>query len=742
MRSKSLTIYPLFVAFLLLALISCSGGSGGDSGSSGGGSNYSPPVQSTLSIQIQDISNWEIYQGKDNTSTNVLASKSLSQQILTALNDIVSTISGKVAVALDLGGITTYSSNGLIGEVLRFLYLDDTLLITGDLESGYSAIKIANLETPKGKILNYRGSESNNTKWGTIGFQGAAKRDSDGIIYAWYGNDIVMVDTSTVVYADAPHFQGSIFSAFAFDRMVFDAQGNLWIGTLNLLEDGTPNNDRPSCNGLYRINSDFSSKTQILDDTVGVWNLFKDSQNVIWASTNKGVYRIVPGENPVSVYDGSSQNKYSGQIIENGGNIYSVIRNYFHNPNSLGSNLIFELFIWNGTTFIKVCDVYTGYPMDNTAFIWQGNLYITRQGSGTLRFNGADGFDLVTIGTTGIEGIVAKAAGDVIASVGNMSGLSIYNLQNSGQTIKLTATNTAEGLIRNALHTLFLDSDGKLYIGPEASGFNTLLNDNFENFEIQNEIVIAGFFKYNDKVFVSTVNNTYYLENGQLNLFASLYTNGARVYHDSDHLWAIVNTGTGNGNVSLLNLVTKEKLENIQFDQEYHFYDVCAVPAENAVFIGVGKNLPPNYLGESLPYVIKYYYESKTYEKITLPDSSCKGIFKFGRDGNILYGVSNNKLFKFENGTWTYYCDTLVSGSVTAVKKLDKYLFMTSDGGLGVVILDLDSKTSESYNSDTVALPSNFVDDLAIESLGSNQYKLWFATMNGLASCHIQLPVQ
>jgi hypothetical protein len=738
MRFKFLGFFSLLVALLFSSLISCSSGGGGDSGSGGGGSN--PPVQSSLSIQIQDISNWDVYQGKDNTNTNVLASKSFSQQILMALNGIVSAISGKVAVALDLGGITTYSSNGLVGEVLRFLYLDDTLLITGDLESGYSAIKLSNISSPKGKILNYRGSEANNAKWGTTGFQGAAKRNSDGLVYAWYGNDIIRVDTSSVVYSEAPHLQAAVFSVYAYDRMLFDDQGNLWIGALNLLEDGAPNNVMPSSNGLYRINSDFSSKTQILDDTVGVWNLFKDSQNVIWASTNKGVYRIAPGENPVRVYDGSSQNKYSGQIIENGGNIYSVIRNYFHNPNSLGSNLIFEFFMWNGTTFVKVCDVYTGYPMDNTAFIWQANLYITRQGFGTLRFNGVDGFDLITIGTSGIEGIVAKAAGDVIASVQNMSGLSIYNLQNSGQTIKLTATNTAEGLIRNALHTLFLDSDSKLYIGPEASGFNTLLNDSFEIFEIPNEIVIAGFFKYNDKIFVSTTGNTYYLENSQLNSFAPFYTNGARIYHDNDNLWAIVDSGTGNGNVSLLNLITKEKLENIQFDQQYHFYDVCAVPSENAVFIGVGKNLPPNYLGEPVPYVIKYNYGSKIYENINLPDASCKGIFKFGRDGDILYGVSNNKLFKFEAGTWTYYCDTLIGSGITSVRKLDKYLFITSDESSPVEILDLDSKTSEFYNSDTIALPSNMVNDLVIESLGSNQYRLWFATMNGLASCHIELP--
>jgi hypothetical protein len=278
MKFKHPALPCLLLAFLFLSLASCGGGGGGDTSSN-------PAGQPSLSGQIRDISNWDVYQGKDNTNTTVLASKSFSQQVLIALNGIVSAIGGKVAVALDLGGITTYSTTGLVSEVMRFIYLDDTLLITGDLESGYSAVKISNLNSPKGKILNYRGSEANNAKWGTIGFQGAAKRDSDGLIYAWYGNDIIRVDTSTVVYSNAPHFQGSIFSVYAYERMLFDAQGNLWIGTLNLLEDGTPNNDIQDCNGLYRINSDFSSTSQILDDTVGVWNLFKDSQNVIWAST-------------------------------------------------------------------------------------------------------------------------------------------------------------------------------------------------------------------------------------------------------------------------------------------------------------------------------------------------------------------------------------------------------------------------------------------------------------------------
>ena len=66
----------------------------------------------------------------------------------------------------------------------------------------------------------------------------------------------------------------------------------------------------------------------------------------------------------------------------------------------------------------------TGY--DNTAFVWQGNLYVTKQGSGgTLRFNGVDAFELVTIGATGSRE-VAKAWRCHCFSW-NISGLAIYN---------------------------------------------------------------------------------------------------------------------------------------------------------------------------------------------------------------------------------------------------------------------------------------------------------------------------
>ena len=86
------------------------------------------------------------------------------------------------------------------------------------------------------KFLTFEEVQPNNAKWGPIGFQGAAKRDSDGIVYAWYGNDIVRVDTSTSYILNAPHFAGSIFSADRIDRMVFDNEGNLWIGTVNLIQ--------------------------------------------------------------------------------------------------------------------------------------------------------------------------------------------------------------------------------------------------------------------------------------------------------------------------------------------------------------------------------------------------------------------------------------------------------------------------------------------------------------------------
>jgi hypothetical protein len=108
-----------------------------------------------------------------------------------------------------------------------------------------------------------------------------------------------------------------------------------------------------------------------------------------------------------------------------------------------------------------------------------------------------------------------------------------------------------------------------------------------------------------------------------------------------------------------------------------------------------------------------------------------------------LYGVNNNKLFKYENKTWTFYCDTRIVSNGTAVKKLGKYLFITAgnDSTAGLEIAILDSKAPEFHDSNTIAIPFDKVNDLVIAPLGTNQYKLWFATRNGLASCHVDLPI-
>jgi hypothetical protein len=170
MRSKSFAFFYLLAALLCCSLISC----GGDGG--GGGASSLPTEQSFLSAQIQNPLNWEIYQGRDAPDVNIFASnKTIGNRVMTALNNVLSIIGGREAVALDLGAITTYSSNGIVANVMHCLYLDDTYLIAGDVESGYSVIRLSDVPSPKGKILNYRGSPSNNAKfYGPYGFQGVS----------------------------------------------------------------------------------------------------------------------------------------------------------------------------------------------------------------------------------------------------------------------------------------------------------------------------------------------------------------------------------------------------------------------------------------------------------------------------------------------------------------------------------------------------------------------------------------
>lgn len=78
---------------------------------------------------------------------------------------------------------------------------------------------------------------------------------------------------------------------------------------------------------------------------------------------------------------------------------------------------------------------------------------------------------------------------------------------------------------------------------------------------------------------------------------------------------------------------------------------------------------------------------------------------------------------------------------ITSARGVGNSLFITSNGG-ALEVVDLNTKASSLFTTNNCGLPSNYIQDLAVQHIGSNDYRLWFATMNGLTECVITLAAE
>jgi len=674
--------------------------------------------------------------------------------LVIAVSALTIFVAVSVALSKNLANITIYTARGLVSDNLDQLYADDDVIIVGNTTEGFSIIRTADLDSPEGKIVNYRGRSGADPTL-RFGLQGFTKRASDGKIYAWYGSDLVEVSTKTIVYSSAPDYTHGTFGCSPKSRFVTDESGNFWIGTENLNESGESSGE----NGLYRIAADFSGKTTVMADAI--WNVFKDSGGTIWIVSNKGIYKREAGGSPTLVFNSetSSPTRYAEQVIEHGGEIYAVMKNFFHYSAESESRL-FELYRWNGTTFAKVCDVHTGNHRSPRAFVYDGNLYIKIDGGGMYLFNTGSG-DVSSAGDIGSlmgsRGIAA--VGNALVSVGNMNGISIYNWGGSGQTIRLLTSNTAQALISDRVWSLYAAARDRVFIGYEASGFNLYNGSTFQVFSLPNEYSIVGFFEHGGRTYVQGTSNLYYLDGDTLVSHLAFSTNGEKGYYDNGRLWAFPNWGAGYGAIGMLNMAdsTIKGMKDAQgndywstsetwvLDRPYHFYGVIAVPGENAVLIAVGGR-EDDYPQQAMPYVLKYNYAANTFSKVYLPDSNSEGIRSFASDGSAVYGAARQKLFKYVNGTWSEFCAIEMGNDFRGMKIGQHHLFIVSgwnSNGLGrhggLEVVDLIHRTTQYYDSNTIAIPADSQTAIEIVSHGNNNYRLWLGTTNGLAYCNLKL---
>jgi hypothetical protein len=656
-----------------------------------------------------------------------------------------------VAASLDFSAIKSTTTRGIISEYLYQLYIDDDYVVVGSLTDGFSYISTGHVNNPRAKVHNYRG-RSGGSGIDRFGCSGFTKRASDNKIYAWYGTDIVEVLTKTVVYSSAPDYTHGTFSTTPKDRFTTDGSGNFWIGTSNLNADGSLYSSE---NGLYRIAANFSGKTRVLTDPV--WNVFKDSGGTIWISTDKGIYRMPSGEAPTLVYNSqtASPNRWAEMLVEHNGQIYALMKNFFHNPNPIDPR-IFELYRWDGGNFTKVCDILSdSFRFSAHAFVYQNALYIKVVGTGLYQYDDVQQtFTSVAEfgGSMGQYRVVAR--NNIIASVGNVTGVLLYNFNGDNQIVRLNSVNTSQGLLSDTIKTIYASpTTNRVYIGSAVNGFNEFINNSYEIYELPGEVASVGFFEHDGKLYVQGATNLYYLEDGQLTSVVNFYTNSEKIYYDSGRVWTFPNWGAGYGGIAVLNLsdLTIKGTKGYQgndcwntsetwtLDQGYHFYDVVSVPGEDAVFIAVGDSeIASPYT--NMPFVLKYSYTTNTFTKVYLPDMNSEGIRSFVRDGTKVYGVARQKLYVFtQGGSWESFCNISMQYDFRGMRIADSYLFIVSgwNSAGGMEVVDLLNKTTRLYTSADIYIPSNYIFAIEIEQRSQNNYRLWLGTMNGVANCQL-----
>ena len=678
-------------------------------GCGGGGSSTSDGTK-LLASEFEEEGNWTAYETYDQ---------------LEGVDNTLTVSVRTLAKSLNRENIVTYTANGLVSEVFEYLVSNSKSIAMGSRLYGVSVMKFSDMDSPKGNVYNYRKEA----------LEGIAEYQDK--FYAWFLDcSIVDIATGEMIYEDAPRGTNSIYSTIPKNRFIID-NGDFFIGTSNLESDGSLIPDRD--NGFWKIDEALTTKTKLIDHPV--WCVYKDSGDFIWVGTKDGIYK----ENGAifdKVYTG-----YAEQIFEFNNQTYALIKDFFNSPDDDND---FDLYQWDGTTFQYVCEVseVSGYPsiFEMYAFEWENTLYVSVRGfqDRLLIFNG-NSFSLqnnpIYDGKIGQQ--CASIADGKLFTVGNLTGLNIWD---GIELVQLNTVNTSEALISNAIRVLYIANDGKIWIGPEASGFNILDDEgNFESEELAEEYTIAGFFEKDGVSYVQGASALYEVSDTAIQRYMSFACNGERVYYDASHgkLWAFPNFGSGNGSLGMLDIDTKEISGTTGYDNrtdywqrdyewdkpEYHFNDLVSIPNEDAVFIAVEN-------GDSV--VLKYDYNTDEFTEISIPIESIR---YFNVKGSVVFGVGQGSIVKYEEGEWEIVNSNLSSEFPTGLAVKHNYAFIPTKDSLEVVHL-VSGKTSE-WNFDELPIKGEIkaIQMRTNENPGitSKAYAMYLGTSNGLVICNLNL---
>lgn len=662
-----------------------------------------------------------------------------------------------------LEDITTYHANGIIADNLNHVIANDSILAVGSMSSGLSYMYTDDLGSPRGKVSSYLGLGTD-ISVDRFGFSGFAIHPDTNKIYGWYDSEIIDVEALKPIYRDAPGFTITAYGD-SLNRFVIDAQGTFWIGTNNIENDGSriPGYD----NGLYAISiEDAGVKELIIDQPI--WNVFEDSNNILWVSAQDGLYKICNNKKPDKV-DFIDPGYFVEQTFEYDGFLYFVIKNFFtYSPDDKE----FKLYKLDSSgETISLIDSITkndekGY-WQVRVFEFRESLYFALSGNSHLRYLNENN-KIVRSDTELNDYKIGQynqhVSGDNLYSVGNIGGISVFN----GETLNiLTQASTAEELISNNIFTLYIPEDQeKVYIGPYiGGGISYFLDGHFTTIGFPDESSISSMFSHKGELYVQGSGDLGILKNNSIETKTWFYTNSRRsTYDSSGYLWAYPNFGSGtNSVIAMMDLDSYEIHRKVHlngrdyyehngnrstednlfwtFDHEYRFNHVQSIPNSTDMMIAVSEGTGDFAIS---PHSLQYSHNSNTFTKIPVADSTSNGIMLMASNDSALYGVGPNQLYKFRNSEWVKLYPLKLRGDFRDMIIVDSYLIIASGWktgsiGTGIEIVNLETGETKRYTSNDIPLPTDAVLSLAAQSRGSSSVRLWFGTNDGVAYCDVSL---
>lgn len=667
--------------------------------------------------------------------------------------------------------ITTSFNGGIVGDYLDYVQANGTVLAMGSKNDGFSVINLADIHNPKGKVRNYTGSNSNDSS-SVFGFSGFATDPNTDKMYAWYDSEIVDVETLTPVYFNAPDYSHSSYSASPIRQFVIDNSGRFWIGTQNLEADGSIRNNAE--NGLHRITIEDGTATKEEVFTHPVWDLYRDTDGMIWAATFQGLYRInadTKAQTFVEFAETSHSSTHIEQTLEYNGTLYALGKNYFHNANI---DTTFELYRYDSqlNKLIFVTNITKENETRNhqsRAFVFDGNLYFA-VGNNLKSLNTLNEIVDTELNDGDFGKYCQFVAEDTLYSVGNQSGVSIFSL--GEQSTTLTQANTAESLLSSHIRRVNVLSDNqRVVIGPyRSSAFNLYDNDFFSIFEWEDDLVLSTAFNHNGHTYIQGAVTLTRLVGNSLEEITEFGTNGERsVYDPNGYIWSFPNFGSNPegviGVMDLESLTVKRRTEpsgndyfkysgtrsddstlfwDSQFDNNYNFTDVLPIPNSDEVMISAIKGTGDF---SQNPHTLYYSHSTNQFTKIPIQDSNSEGILFMATDGYEIYGVARQQLLKLEQSEWIDLWPIALGNDIRGMFVQDGYAVIVSGwnsdgpgehGGLEVI--NLSTGKSRYYTDADVPLPSDTIFTVDAQQLQNNKTRIWLGTSKGLAYCEIEFP--